>query len=135
MQIVMRDIKTLTLADIEAFLAGSQELDFSVKSAEGYKFIEGVLNNPNQATGQTSLDPLSPPGHSVTIAREGGSSAAPLPLHPNLGYQSKTKGQNRPQPDTSRFRLTPHWNHLPFLGSSRIGNKFHLQAHLRIGKC
>jgi hypothetical protein len=45
MQIVMRNIKTLTLADIEAFLTGSQELDFSVKSAEAYKFIEGVLNN------------------------------------------------------------------------------------------
>jgi transposase InsO family protein len=45
MQIVMRDIKTLTLGDIEAFLTGSQELDFSVKSAEAYKFIEGVLSN------------------------------------------------------------------------------------------
>lgn len=33
------------MADIAAFLTGSQELDFSVKSAEAYPFIESVLSN------------------------------------------------------------------------------------------
>ena len=45
MQIMMKEIKRLTLDDIEAFLTGSQELDLSVKSEEAYKFIESVLSN------------------------------------------------------------------------------------------
>ena len=45
MQIMLKDIKRLTQADIEAFLAGSKPLDFSVQSAEAYLFIESVLAN------------------------------------------------------------------------------------------
>ena len=45
MQIMLKDIKRLTAEDIQDFLAGSRELDFSVRSEEAYTFIEQVLNN------------------------------------------------------------------------------------------
>lgn len=41
----MKELKQLTLIDIEAFLTGSRELNFSVTSTESYKFIESVLSN------------------------------------------------------------------------------------------
>ena len=45
MQIMLKEIKRLTLNGIESFLAGSQELAMSVESTEAYQFIEGVLSN------------------------------------------------------------------------------------------
>ena len=45
MQIMLKEINRLALDGIESFLAGSQELDFSVESTEAYQFIEGVLSN------------------------------------------------------------------------------------------
>ena len=44
MQFMMKDIKRLTLGDIESFLAGSQQLDFTARSAEAYQFTEDVLS-------------------------------------------------------------------------------------------
>ena len=44
MQFMMKDIKRLTLGDIESFLAGSRQLDFTAKSGEAYQFIEDVLS-------------------------------------------------------------------------------------------
>ena len=45
MQIMLKEIKRLTLDSIESFLAGSQEMSLSVESAEAYEFIESVLSN------------------------------------------------------------------------------------------
>ena len=45
MQIMMEDIKKLTLAAIAALLTGSRKLDLSVKPEEKYPFIERVLNH------------------------------------------------------------------------------------------
>ena len=42
---MLKDLKRLTAEDIQDFLAGSRELDFSVRSQEAYTFIEQVLNN------------------------------------------------------------------------------------------
>ena len=44
MQFMMKDIKRLTLGDIESFLAGSQQLDFTARSQEAYQFTEDVLS-------------------------------------------------------------------------------------------
>lgn len=44
MQFMMKDIKRLTLGDIESFLAGSRQLDFAAKFGEAYQFIEDVLS-------------------------------------------------------------------------------------------
>jgi hypothetical protein len=44
MQFMMKDIKMLTLGDIESFLAGSRQLDFTAQSGEAYQFIEDVLS-------------------------------------------------------------------------------------------
>ena len=44
MQFMMKDIKRLTLGDIESFLAGSQQLDFTARSGEAYQFTEDLLS-------------------------------------------------------------------------------------------
>src|SRR5882762_9675915 len=44
MQFMMKDIKRLTLGDIESFLAGSRQLEFTAKSGQAYQFTEEVLS-------------------------------------------------------------------------------------------
>ena len=44
MQFMMKDIKRLTLGDIELFLAGSQQLNFTAGPREAYQFTEDVLS-------------------------------------------------------------------------------------------